>query len=84
MMSPLSSFVAVCGACSPNRFRLFFFDNSFYVYFIILGFRCSIVNSIQGTGCYLILGKVVEDFCFPGIDVQKFAKLEIQGNPVMD
>jgi len=38
----------------------------------------------KGTGCYLILGKAVEDFCFPGIDVQKFAKLEIQGNPVMD
>lgn len=38
----------------------------------------------RGAGCYLILGKVVIDFGFPSIEVQKFAKLEIQGNPVMD
>ncbi|WP_276090395.1 DNA polymerase III subunit alpha [Pedobacter sp. JY14-1] len=37
----------------------------------------------RGTGCYLILGKVVEDFGFPSIEVQKFAKLEIAENPVM-
>lgn len=37
----------------------------------------------RGTGCYLILGKVVEDFGFPSIEVQKFAKLPIIENPVM-
>ncbi|SDL84359.1 DNA polymerase III subunit alpha [Pedobacter antarcticus] len=42
------------------------------------------VYPFRGTGCYLIQGKVVEDFGFPSIEVQKFAKLEIQGNPVMD
>jgi DNA-directed DNA polymerase III PolC len=42
------------------------------------------VYPFRGTGCYLILGKVVEDFGFPSIEVVKFAKLEIQGNPVMD
>lgn len=31
----------------------------------------------RGAGCYLILGKVVEDFGFPGIEVSKFAKLQI-------
>lgn len=38
----------------------------------------------RGAGCYLILGRVVEDFGFPSIEVIKFAKLEILGNPVMD
>lgn len=42
------------------------------------------VYPFRGTGCYLILGKVVEDFGFPSIEVVKFAKLEIQGNPVME
>ncbi|WP_396326291.1 hypothetical protein, partial [Klebsiella pneumoniae] len=37
----------------------------------------------RGAGCYLIQGKVVEDFGFPSIEVQKFAKLEIVQNPVM-
>ena len=41
------------------------------------------VYPFRGVGCYLILGKVVEDFGFPSIEVQKFAKLEIIGNPVM-
>ncbi|MBC7567332.1 MAG: DNA polymerase III subunit alpha [Pedobacter sp.] len=41
------------------------------------------VYPFRGTGCYLIQGKVVEDFGFPSIEVQKFAKLEILGNPVM-
>ncbi|WP_231582722.1 DNA polymerase III subunit alpha [Pedobacter sp. BMA] len=36
----------------------------------------------KGKGCYLILGKVVEDFGFPSIEVLKFAKLEIVMNPV--
>ncbi|TCD12078.1 DNA polymerase III subunit alpha [Pedobacter frigidisoli] len=36
----------------------------------------------KGKGCYLILGKVVEDFGFPSIEVLKFAKLDIQMNPV--
>ena len=38
----------------------------------------------RGTGCYLILGKVVDDFGFPSIEVSKFAKLPIANNPVMD
>ncbi|WP_367866968.1 DNA polymerase III subunit alpha [Pedobacter sp. WC2423] len=38
----------------------------------------------RGTGCYLIMGKVVEDFGFPSIEIQKFAKLPILSNPVMD
>ncbi|RDC56658.1 hypothetical protein DU508_05455 [Pedobacter chinensis] len=36
-----------------------------------------------GAGCYLILGNVVEDFGFPSIEVQKFAKLPIADNPVI-
>lgn len=36
----------------------------------------------KGKGCYLILGKVVEDFSFPSIEVLKFAKLDIHLNPV--
>jgi DNA polymerase-3 subunit alpha len=36
----------------------------------------------KGKGCYLILGKVVEDFGFQSIEVLKFAKLDIQMNPV--
>lgn len=38
----------------------------------------------RGAGCYLILGKVVEDFGFPSIEVIKFAKLPIVNNPVME
>ncbi|MHA4896296.1 DNA polymerase III subunit alpha [Pedobacter sp. PWIIR3] len=41
------------------------------------------VYPFRGTGCYLIQGKVVADFGFPSIEVQQFAKLEIQPNPVM-
>jgi error-prone DNA polymerase len=37
----------------------------------------------RGMGCYLILGKVVADFGFPSIEVIRFAKLPILGNPVM-
>lgn len=36
----------------------------------------------KGKGCYLILGKVVEDFGFQSVEVLKFAKLDIQFNPV--
>jgi DNA-directed DNA polymerase III PolC len=42
------------------------------------------IYPFRGSGCYLILGKVVEDFGYPSIEVQKFAKLEIMNNPVMD
>lgn len=38
----------------------------------------------RGHGCYLISGKVVEDFGFPSIEVYQFAKLPILSNPVMD
>ncbi|MBO9674610.1 MAG: DNA polymerase III subunit alpha [Sphingobacteriaceae bacterium] len=40
------------------------------------------VYPFKGKGCYLILGKVVEDFGFQSIEVLKFAKLDIQLNPV--
>ncbi|GGE39163.1 DNA polymerase-3 subunit alpha [Pedobacter psychrotolerans] len=35
-----------------------------------------------GKGCYLILGRIVEDFGFPSVEVLKFAKLDIVMNPV--
>lgn len=35
----------------------------------------------KGSGIYLILGKVVEEFGFPSIEVEKMAKLPIQPNP---
>lgn len=38
----------------------------------------------RGHGCYLILGKVVEEFGFASIEVLKFAKLPILTNPVID
>ncbi|MBB2150800.1 DNA polymerase III subunit alpha [Pedobacter gandavensis] len=41
------------------------------------------VYPFRGTGCYLILGKVVSDFGFPSVEVIRFAKLPIVGNPVM-
>lgn len=36
----------------------------------------------KGSGIYLILGKVVEEFGFPSIEVEKMAKLPIQPNPI--
>ena len=38
----------------------------------------------KGKGCYLILGKIVEDFGFQSVEVLKFAKLDIKLNPVMN
>ena len=35
----------------------------------------------KGRGCYLLLGKVVEEFGFPSVEVEKMAKLPIRGNP---
>ena len=35
----------------------------------------------RGDGMYLILGKVVEEFGFPSIEVEKMAKMPIQANP---
>ena len=37
-----------------------------------------------GNGVYLILGKVVEEFGFPSIEVEKMAKLPIHGDPRVD
>ena len=37
----------------------------------------------RGTGCYLILGKVVEEFGYASLEVLKFAKLPILPNPVI-
>jgi DNA-directed DNA polymerase III PolC len=38
----------------------------------------------RGAGCYLMQGKVVQEFGFASIEVLKFAKLPILGNPVME
>ncbi|MEJ6979994.1 DNA polymerase III subunit alpha [Pedobacter sp. P351] len=38
----------------------------------------------RGAGCYLILGKVVEEFGFASVEVKKFAKLEIEKNPILE
>lgn len=35
----------------------------------------------RGDGCYLILGKVVEEFDFPSVEVIKFAKMPIVSDP---
>jgi len=35
----------------------------------------------RGSGCYLILGKVVEEFGFPGLEVEKMAKLPLKPDP---
>jgi len=40
------------------------------------------IYPFRGKGCYLILGKVVADFDYPSIEVEKFAKLPIQDNPI--
>lgn len=37
----------------------------------------------RGQGCYLIQGKVVEEYGFASLEVYKFAKLPILENPVM-
>ena len=39
------------------------------------------VYPFRGNGVYLILGKVVEEFGFPSIEVEKMAKLPIKPNP---
>ena len=36
----------------------------------------------KGSGIYLILGKVVEEFGFPSLEVEKMAKLPIKPNPM--
>ncbi len=38
-------------------------------------------NPFRGKGCYLIRGKVTEDFGFPSLEVDKMAKLEIIADP---
>jgi DNA-directed DNA polymerase III PolC len=38
----------------------------------------------NGAGCYLIYGKVVEEYGYASIEVLKFAKLPILGNPLID
>jgi DNA-directed DNA polymerase III PolC len=35
----------------------------------------------RGDGIYLVLGKVVEEFGFPSLEVEKMAKMPFQGNP---
>lgn len=38
----------------------------------------------RGAGCYLIYGKVVQEFGFASLEVLQFAKLPIMANPVME
>lgn len=38
----------------------------------------------RGAGCYLIEGKVVQDFGFPSLEVTRIEKLAIAGDPVME
>lgn len=35
----------------------------------------------KGAGVYLVLGKVVEEFGFPSIEVEKMAKLPVKADP---
>ena len=37
--------------------------------------------SFRGSGSYLILGKVVEEFGFPSLEVEKMAKLPVVPDP---
>ena len=41
------------------------------------------VYPFKGKGCYLISGKVVEDFGFPSVEVLQFAKLPIIDHPML-
>src|SRR5690606_19582899 len=43
----------------------------------------STYNPFRGNGCYLISGKVVEDFGFTSLEVAQIAKLPILDNPVL-
>ncbi|HOY32601.1 MAG TPA: DNA polymerase III subunit alpha [Bacteroidales bacterium] len=43
--------------------------------------QCLKTYAFGGKGVYLILGKVVEDYGFPGIEVEKMAKLPIHPDP---
>jgi DNA polymerase-3 subunit alpha len=42
------------------------------------------VYPFRGAGCYLIYGRVVQEFGFASLEVRKFAKLQILGNPIME
>ncbi|MDB5014662.1 MAG: polymerase subunit alpha, partial [Daejeonella sp.] len=42
------------------------------------------VYPFRGAGCYLMEGIVLEDFGFASLEVKKFAKMEIKGNPVVE
>lgn len=35
----------------------------------------------QGDGVYLVLGKIVEEFGFPSLEVEKMAKMPMKPNP---
>ncbi|MBN1117795.1 MAG: DNA polymerase III subunit alpha [Bacteroidales bacterium] len=51
-------------------------------FFDCVNFPDSLKNyPYRGTGVYLILGKVVEEFGFPSIEVQKMAKLPFKKDP---
>jgi DNA polymerase-3 subunit alpha len=35
----------------------------------------------RGDGVYLVLGKIVEEFGFPSLEVEKMAKMSMKSNP---
>jgi hypothetical protein len=48
-------------------------------FFDTVHFSASLKNwPFRGSGTYLILGKVVEEFGFPSVDVEKMAKLPVK------
>ena len=52
------------------------------LFFDTVHFPQSVKNyPLKGRGIYLILGKVVQEFGFPSIEVEKMAKLPIQPDP---
>jgi len=51
-------------------------------FFDTVNFPPSLRNyPFRGDGIYLVLGKVVEEFGFPSLEVEKMAKMPFQANP---
>jgi DNA polymerase-3 subunit alpha len=51
-------------------------------FFDSVHFPASLNNyPFRGSGTYLILGKVVEEFGFPSIEVEKMVKLPVEPDP---
>jgi DNA polymerase-3 subunit alpha len=39
------------------------------------------VYPFRGDGVYLVLGRIVEEFGFPGLEVEKMAKMAVKPDP---